>query len=70
MREKLFFGDYHYLKVVFYFKNKPVSDLDNLLKALQDNLQKAGVLADDKYLNKVVAIKKQSNTDKIKITLK
>ena len=53
----------------FYLKNYALSDVDNLIKPIQDIMVKSGIIEDDRKIKKVVAEKFKSNEDKIEINI-
>jgi len=58
------------VKYKFYLKHFKITDLDNLIKPLQDILQKAGYFKDDRLIYKLEAEKVESKEDFIEIDIK
>lgn len=54
----------------FYLTNCGMTDVDNLIKGLQDILVKRGVIQDDRYIFRVTAEKIKSDMDRIEVTIK
>lgn len=54
----------------FYLKNHKMTDIDNLIKPLQDILQKAGYFKDDRFIYKIEAEKFCSDEDYIEVDIK
>jgi len=54
----------------FYLKNCKITDVDNLIKPLQDILQKAGYFEDDRFIYKIEAEKIQSDDDYIEVDIR
>ena len=54
----------------FYLKNHKMTDVDNLIKPLQDVLQKAGYFKDDRFIYKIEAEKIASDIDYIEVDIK
>lgn len=57
------------LTVEYYIKNDKTTDVDNLLKTLQDTLQLVGAIEDDRFIYEVHAYKYHSKNERIRITI-
>jgi len=54
----------------FYLKNYARTDLDNLIKNLQDIIVKCGMIEDDRKIKRLVAEKFKSDEDRIEVDIK
>lgn len=54
----------------FYIKNFGLSDVDNLIKPIQDIIVKKGYIEDDRKIKKITAEKHKSEVNKIRIEIK
>jgi Holliday junction resolvase RusA-like endonuclease len=54
----------------FHIKNYLKTDVDNLVKPLQDVLVKKGIISDDRFIKKITAEKFKSSEDFINISIK
>ena len=57
------------LEIIFYVKSKRKWDLDNRIKALQDCLEYAGVIANDNQIDKLIITRVSGNKDSTRIKL-
>lgn len=62
-------AQFYEVRYKFYIKTFASSDLDNLVKVLQDNLVKKGIISDDRYIVKMIVEKVKSDIDKIEIEI-
>jgi Holliday junction resolvase RusA-like endonuclease len=53
----------------FYIKTHKVSDVDNLIKGLQDILVKRGFIEDDRYIYRIIAEKYPAQNDRIEVEI-
>lgn len=54
----------------FFLKNHALTDLDNMLKPLNDTLVKLGVIKDDRYIYRKLVEKIPATENKIEIDIK
>ncbi|MEK6879137.1 MAG: RusA family crossover junction endodeoxyribonuclease [Nanoarchaeota archaeon] len=57
------------IEYIFGLKNYKLTDVDNLIKPIQDLIVKAGIIDDDRKIVQVLAIKVASKKDVIGITI-
>lgn len=53
----------------FYLKNYALSDIDNLIKPIQDIVVKQGLIEDDRKIKRITAEKFKSEENKIEIII-
>ena len=54
---------------MFYLKNAATTDVDNLIKPLQDILVRTGIIANDRLIMSMVATKVKDRRDRVEITI-
>lgn len=66
---KLKVGGYVTIKYIFYLRYWKLSDIDNLVKVLQDCLVKKKIIDDDRYIMRMEVLKVPAKTDSIEIEI-
>jgi Holliday junction resolvase RusA-like endonuclease len=62
-------AEFYAIRYKFYINTFKGSDLDNLIKVLQDNLAAKGIIRDDRYITQIWAEKIESKQNKIEIEI-
>ena len=62
-------SEYYSVFYNFYLKNFAMTDADNLIKVLQDNLVKKGLISDDRKICEYSIKKFKADEDKIEISI-
>ena len=62
-------SQYYRVGYQFFLRNFEATDVDNLVKCLQDALVERGIIRDDRYIVDVRARKFQADEDRIEITI-
>lgn len=59
----------YFVRYLFSLKNATRTDADNLIKVVQDNLVKTGIITDDRHIYSYLVEKVPADTDSIEIEI-